>query len=283
MSPPLAGMTRGAGGLRLRTLCWPVRHPVGRVQVVHGLSEHMGRYDLLAEALNDADFSVFGHDHRGHGASEGRRGVVGRFPDLVEDVAHVTTLADELAPGPGAPFLIGHSLGGLVSIRYLQTTAPRLQGAVISAPWLATAEELTLRDRIAVAVLRRVAPDWPLSRPLQPERLTRDEERARAFREDPLVGTSLAVSFFDQVLEAQGRALEDGLPPGLPALVLIPGDDRLTNAGVTREWAVRAGAECLELPDTRHEPFNDIDRHTTFERIVEWLNLRMTTGLQEDG
>jgi lysophospholipase len=243
----------------------------------------MGRYDLLAEALNDADFSVFGHDHRGHGASEGRRGVVGRFPDLVDDVAHLASLADELAPGPGVPFLVGHSLGGLVSIRYLQIMAPKLQAAVISAPWLAMAEELTLRDRIAVSVLRRVAPDWPLSRPLRPELLTRDEERARAFREDPLVGTSLAVSFFDQVSEAQGRALQGGLPEGLPTLVLIPGDDRLTNAGVTREWAERAGAERLELPDTRHEPFNDIDRNTTFERIVEWLKLRMITGPQEDG
>jgi lysophospholipase len=260
-----------------------VRRPVGRVQIVHGLSEHIGRYDLLAAALNEADFSVFGHDHRGHGASEGRRGVVGRFPDLVEDVAHVTSLADELAPGPGAPFLVGHSLGGLVSIRYLQLGAPALQGAVISAPWLAMAEELPLRDRIAVSILRRVAPDWPLSRPLRPELLTRDEERARAFREDPLVGTSLAVSFFDQVTEAQARALEGGLPPGLPTLVLIPGADRLTNAGVTREWAERSGAERLELPETRHEPFNDIDRDTTFERIVEWLNLRMTTGPQEDG
>lgn len=243
----------------------------------------MGRYDLLAAALNEADFSVFGHDHRGHGASEGRRGVVGRFTDLVQDVAHVAGLADEMAPGPGAPFLIGHSLGGLVAIRYLQTLRPDLQGAVLSAPWLATAEELGRWDRIVVAALRLVAPDWPVSRPLRPELLTRDEERQRAFKEDPLVGTSLAVSFFDQVSEAQSLALSEGLPGGLPALVLSPGDDHLTDAGVTREWAKRAGAECLVLPDTRHEPFNDIDRNTTFQRLVEWLDLQMAKALKEDG
>jgi lysophospholipase len=242
----------------------------------------MGRYDLLAAALNEADFSVFGHDHRAHGASEGRRGVVGRFSDLVQDVAHVAGLADELAPGPGSPFLIGHSLGGLVAIRYLQTLRPDLQGAVLSAPWLATAEEFGWWDRMAVAVLRLVAPNWPLSRPLRPELLTRDEERQREFREDPLVGTSLAVSFFDQVSEAQRLALEEGLPGGVRALVLSPGGDNLTDAGVTREWAKRAGAECLALPETRHEPFNDIDRNTTFERLVEWLNLQLAKAL-EDG
>lgn len=275
MSGPMVGTTLGVGGLRLRTLSWPVPRPRGRIQVVHGLSEHIGRYDLLAEALNDADYSVFGHDHRGHGASEGRRGVVGRFPDLVEDVRHVTGLADELAPGPGAPALIGHSLGGLVAIRYLQEFRPQLQAGVISAPWLATAAEFGWLDRAAMWLLRRVAPDWPLSRPLQPELLTRDEERARAFVEDPLVGSSMAVSFFDQVAKAQRLALGEGLPPEPPALVLLPGDDGLADVEVTREWARGTGATCLELPDTRHEPFNDIDRNTTFARLVDWLDRQM--------
>lgn len=282
MSGPEVGTTRGVGGARLRTLSWPVPRCRGRVQVIHGLSEHIGRYDLLAEALNAADLSVFGHDHRGHGASDGRRGVVGRFDDLVEDVAHVASLADELAPGPGPPLLIAHSLGGLVGIRYLQTFRPRVHAAVISAPWLATAAEFGLWDRIGMAILRRIAPDWPVSRALQPELLTRDEERARKFAEDPLVGRTLAVSFFDQVVEAQEQALGEGLPSDLPVLVLLPGDDRLTDVKVTREWAERSGATCMGLPDTRHEPFNDIDRNTTFERLVKWLNRQMAKGFEED-
>lgn len=283
MNGPLVGTTRGVGGARLRTLTWPVPRPRGRVQVIHGLSEHVGRYDLLADALNDEGFSVFGHDHRGHGASEGRRGVVGRFPDLVQDVAHVASLADELAPGPGPPALVAHSLGGLVGIRYLQEHRPRLKAAVISAPWLETAGEFSLRDRVAMTVLRRVAPDWPVSRALRPELLTRDEVRAKEFREDPLVGTSMAVSFFDQVLEAQKAALSQGLPTDLPVLVLLPGDDQLTDVEVTRDWARRSGAACLDLPGTRHEPFNDIDRNTTFERLVKWLNTQKAQGLEEDG
>jgi lysophospholipase len=179
--------------------------------------------------------------------------------------------------------LIAHSLGGLVGIRYLQEHRPRLQAAVVSAPWLATAGEFSLRDRVAMSVLRRVAPDWPVSRPVRPELLTRDEVRAKKFRDDPLVGTSLAVSFFDQVTEAQGVALSQGLPKDLPVLVLLPGDDQLTDVAVSREWAERSGARCLELPGTRHEPFNDIDRNTTFERLLEWLKTQMAQGFEEDG
>ncbi len=278
-SGPVVGTTRGTGGARLRTLSWPVSRPRGRVQVIHGLSEHIGRYDLLAEALNAEGWSVFGHDQRGHGASDGRRGVVGEFPDLIQDVAVVGGLADELAPGPGPPVLVGHSLGGLVGIRYLQELRPSLGAAVISAPWLATAGGFSWRDRIVLAVLRRVAPDWPVSRAPRADLLTRDEERARAFVEDPLVSTSLAVSFLDQVTEAQRMAVSQGLPSDLGVLVLLPGDDELTDIDVAREWARRSGARCLELPGTRHEPFNDIDRNTTFERLVEWLNIQMAKGL----
>ena len=283
MNSPVVGTTQGIGGVRLRTLSWPVPRSRGRVQVVHGLSEHMGRYDLLAEALNAEGWSVFGHDQRGHGASDGRRGVVGHFPDLVEDVALVSALADELAPGPGPPALIGHSLGGLVSIRYLQELRPKLGTAVISAPWLATAGEFSWMDRVLMTVLRRVAPDWPVSRAPRPELLTRDEERARAFVQDPLVGTNLAVSFFDQVTEAQQVALSQGLPTDPSVLVLLPGDDQLTDTDVAREWARRSGARWLELPGTRHEPFNDIDRNTTFRRLVQWLNIQMPKGFEEGG
>ncbi|HSM03680.1 MAG TPA: alpha/beta fold hydrolase [Longimicrobiales bacterium] len=283
MSTAEVGHTLGAGGTRLRTLAWTVERPRARVQVVHGLSEHVGRYDLLAAALNRAGYSVFGHDHRGHGGSEGRRGVFGRFPDLVADVGHVRSLADRLAPGPGAPFLVAHSLGGLVGIRYLQTVRPELPGAVISAPWLGTAARMTLVERFVAPLLRRLAPDLPLKRAMRPELLTRDPERVRAYREDPLVGSSLAVSFFDQVGEAQQAALGAGLPEGVSAVVLIPGDDALADGDLARRWARGAGLEVWELPDTRHEPFNDLSRNETFERLVEWLNVRASPGGKEDG
>ncbi|HSG49146.1 MAG TPA: alpha/beta hydrolase [Longimicrobiales bacterium] len=283
MKGPVEGFTPGAGGCTLRTLHWPVPNPVGRVQLVHGLSEHMGRYGLLAHALNEAGYSVWGHDHRGHGKSEGERGVVGRFQDLVADLHHLRGLADELAPGPGDPFLISHSMGALVTTRYLQErwgggTPPQgarpLPGVVISAPWLATAVEIPLHVRLALPLLRRVAADLPVPRPIRPEVLTRDPEQAQAYARDGLVVRALAVSFYDQVRREQEAALAEGLPPGIPALVLVPQADELTDPAASAAWGARAGdaVELWSLPETRHEPFNDINRNKIFQRIVEWLD-----------
>ncbi|MDT8340151.1 MAG: alpha/beta hydrolase [Longimicrobiales bacterium] len=288
MSGPTEGWTVGAVGCRLRTLRWPVARPVGRVQLVHGLSEHLGRYHLLAEALNRAGYSVYGHDHRGHGRSQGRRGVVGRFEDLVADVHHLRGLADRLAPGPGAPFLIAHSLGGLVAVRYLQGAGgagPEVyRGAVISAPWLGTVARIPLLVRAAMPVLRRIAADLPVPRPIRPEFLTRDREQALAYARDPLVVRALSVSFYDQVVRAQAEARAGGLPAGLPALVLVPGADQLTDPDASETWGRSAGdaVEVWRIPASRHEPFNEIDRNTIFQRLVEWLGShRASRGTKE--
>ncbi|UCC24044.1 MAG: lysophospholipase [Gemmatimonadales bacterium] len=272
-------------GCRLRTVRWEVPRPRGRVQVVHGLSEHIGRYRHLAEALNRAGYSVWGHDHRAHGKSEGVRGVVGPFARLVEDLGRIRSCADELAPGPGTPFLVAHSLGGLVAIRALQESSAPDGGApwaaaVISAPWLATAR-IPLPHRILLPLVRRVAYDLPIPRPIRGDRLTRDEDEAAGYERDPLVVRALSVSFFDQVVEEQRQALASGLPAGLPTLVIVPGADELADPNVTMDWAADAGAhvESWRIPDTLHEPFNEVNRNNTFERLVDWLDSRSDGSL----
>ena len=66
-----------ADGLKLHLRRWPAQGAArGTVQIVHGLGEHIGRYDGLAAALNAAGWHAVGHDLRGHGRSEGSRGRV---------------------------------------------------------------------------------------------------------------------------------------------------------------------------------------------------------------
>lgn len=274
---PQEGWSTAPDGVRLRTLAWPVPDALARVQVVHGLSEHLGRHRHLARALNEAGYACWGHDHRGHGKSDGRRGVVGDFQDLVADLDRIRE--EPLVAAPGLPFLVAHSLGGLVAIRYLQGLLESgepvpYQGVVISAPWLGTAVKLSfLVEHVALPVLRRVAPDLPLRRAIRPEVLTRDPEEALAQARDPLVVRSLAVSFLDQVLAEQEKALAGGLPGSVPVLFLVPEADELVDPEVTLRWVEGTpGAECWRLAGTRHEPFNEINRNTTFERLVDWLD-----------
>jgi alpha-beta hydrolase superfamily lysophospholipase len=88
-----------------------------RVLVVHGLGEHSGRYDALAQALNAAGFAVSGYDQRGHGRSPGPRGGIPAADSLCADLAAVIDTVQRL--DGAAPVLLGHSMGGLVAARFV--------------------------------------------------------------------------------------------------------------------------------------------------------------------
>lgn len=275
--PPFVDTLVSTGGARLRALSWtPVSEARACVVVVHGLGEHAGRYGRLATRMNEGGFAVFAYDQRGHGESEGSRGRLARFDDLVDDLADVTGRVRGRC-GPDRPiFVVGHSLGGLVVLRYLQGRPAGVAGAVLSAPWLKTAVELPWWKEPLARLLMRVAPDLTLENEVRPELLTADPGEQRAYLEDPLVHHRISGGFLHEVETAQEAALKGAPDPALPLLFLVPTDDRLTDQEVVERYAKNLGGrvEVERLPGTRHEPFNDVSRASTTERVVGWLGER---------
>ena len=101
----------GADGEALYRCGWiPEGTLRAQCTLLHGYAEHCHRYDALVRALNDAGVAVFGHDHKGHGRSAGRRSYITGFRSLVPDA--VTTLRWAAERAPGVPrLLFGHSMG----------------------------------------------------------------------------------------------------------------------------------------------------------------------------
>ncbi|MGD0752512.1 MAG: alpha/beta fold hydrolase, partial [Anaerolineales bacterium] len=52
----------------------PQGDPKAAIMLVHGLGEHVARYDHVAAALTEKKYAVLGFDLRGHGKSGGPRG-----------------------------------------------------------------------------------------------------------------------------------------------------------------------------------------------------------------
>lgn len=250
----------------------------GRVVVIHGYGEHGGRYSATAAALNAAGWGVLAPDLPGHGLSPGRRGVLKGFDDLVDAVGVGVRRAAELLPGSGPTVVLGHSMGGLATVRYLQTRMNdgrgTVAGAILSAPWLGEVKGMTWWQAILSRVLRRVAPDLPIPSPLDPEVLTRDPDRARSRSNDPLVHDRASAGLVARAAGAREAALAEPVPPGLHLLVLVPGDDRLLDQEPTRRWARSlAGPRVTlrELAGRRHEPLNDLGRDEVLAGVVAWL------------
>lgn len=84
---------------------------------VHGLCEHEGRYDYVAEKFHEAKIGTYRFDHRGHGKSEGEESHYSDYNEMLKDTDEVVNKA--MAENPEIPiFLLGHSMGGFCVALY---------------------------------------------------------------------------------------------------------------------------------------------------------------------
>lgn len=267
--------------------------------IVHGLGDHGLRYASLAEALAHRGYAVMVPDLRGHGESEGRRGDVGSFREFTSDVGDTVSALRRSLP-QGVPLsLIGHSMGGLVVLRYLQGegrspsgmlapafSAPRgVVGAVLSAPWLRTAQPIPRWKRLAGRVALRVLPGRPFAMDLSPSKLTRDPVQRRIYEEDTLVHGLCSPRLFAEVEQAQQDAWNGAPGLKLPLLVIVPDEDQVVDPRTTLRMTERLAGEpvdVLPVPGGRHEPYHDLGRERTIETTVAWIDERMG-GRQRNG
>ncbi len=109
----------------------------GHIHLLHGMSEHIGRYAEFAHYLAGQGYVVSGHDHRGHGKTAGLNGQLGHFADaggferVVQDVYEIVTTLR--AQYPAKRFILfGHSMGSFVARRYVQLHGAEVDLAVFS-------------------------------------------------------------------------------------------------------------------------------------------------------
>ena len=120
----------------LRGRWWRRPAPRGAILISHGFAEHGGCYRRVAETLvARLEVDVIAVDYRGHGRSPGRRGVVWQYDDLVGDLASVVAWVQRQIPDVPR-FLLAHSNGGQVALRYTLEGNSSVDGMVVSNPAL---------------------------------------------------------------------------------------------------------------------------------------------------
>ncbi len=272
------GAFEGVGGLRLRYRTHEVPQARAAVLVVHGLGEHGGRYRAFAEAMAAASVATYVLDQRGHGLSEGRRGHVTSFDVLLQDLdrfrREVSGFIDVRLP----LFLLGHSMGGLVALRYLEEYDAPFRGAIILAPWLGTAVAVPRWKATFASALTHVLPAMPFRNGIDPDALSRDAAVVRAYREDPLVHDRITPRLFTQASAAMGDVLRRSDRIRTPLLFLLPGADRVVDTQRTLAFARSLAAPDVSIrvyPGHFHELLNEPDRAATVRELRDWLIARV--------
>jgi len=123
-------------GLDLYALQWSSdERTEAVVAFVHGHGDHCRRYDDWFPLMTKRNISVLAFDYRGHGRSQGKRGVIRKYDDLLKDVALLHEKATALFPQLPV-VLYGHSLGATMVLSYLLRSPSKPELAIATSPWL---------------------------------------------------------------------------------------------------------------------------------------------------
>jgi alpha-beta hydrolase superfamily lysophospholipase len=278
--PPVESILRTPDGLAL--VCEHHLRPDPRadIVIVHGYAEHAGRYAELVAALTAAGFACHLIELRGHGRSGGVRGYVRRFGDYLDDLDLFLQRIGEIQPlGSSAVprILVGHSLGGLISLAYVLRRPDAFAALAVSSPFLYPAIEAPALKVWLASIIARLAPTHLMKSEIASRWLSHDPAVVAAYDRDPFVFKTLSPHWFFEIRQAQEDLLARAGEIRLPALFLLGEDDHIADPTRSRQVFERLGSaekQLVAYPGFFHEILNEVERARVVRDLLGWLDQR---------
>jgi acylglycerol lipase len=270
-------------GARRRQIFWqawsPDERPGALVFISHGAGEHSDRYGHVADALVADGLAVYAVDHRGHGRSSGPRALIERVDYAVDDLDQLVSQGIEEHPNTPV-YLLGHSMGATIALRYASLHQERLAGLILSGALAAIEAPGSLRA--AGKLLSAVTPRVGLIQ-VDPKLVSRNPGVVSAYVSDSLVfhGKLPARTV------AQMASVIDALPESvqsitIPALILYGTEDRLCPPAGSAMVADRIGSADTTVTAYEglyHEILNEPERDAVLADICAWIDDRLAPSL----
>jgi len=275
----------------------------GVIQIIHGMAEHIERYEDFAKFLGKQGFVVVLEDHLGHGKTASSSSTLGYFCEqdpatvLVRDVHRLKKIVQEKYPG--LPYIVmGHSMGSMILRNYLFRYGQGIDGAVIigtnasSNATLAFGKILTgilkliygekhkseLLNKISFGNCNKKVPqkrtivDW----------LSTDPKVVDRYMGDPLCGFTFTINGFQTILELFKRMQNEEnlkkIPKDLPLLIISGEEDPIGEYGkVPKEvydTYLKLGLTKVQLKlynGARHEVLNETNKKEVYEDLKNWV------------
>ncbi|NND07846.1 MAG: alpha/beta hydrolase [Saprospiraceae bacterium] len=264
--------------ITLRSHIWDARgKPKGIVMIVHGIAEHMGRYEHVAQHLRANGFLVASYDQRGHGKSGGERAYIDDWDQYLDDLKvwhkHLQVAYT------GLPFFFfSHSLGGLVVFHYLVRDEPDIDGAVFSAPALKVSEDISPFLQKIAPLLGRLFPKLKAMK-INVQHISRDPQVVADYVNDPLVYSGGIYAKTGAVVLTATKQVAGLLARfQAPFLVMQGSNDKLTDPAASEAFyreATSSDKQFREFPGLYHELVNEPEKDKVLKIVTDWLNARI--------
>jgi alpha-beta hydrolase superfamily lysophospholipase len=268
-----------AQGLKFYSKAWePDRKPRAAVAFLHGLGEHLGRYEHVGAAFAGAGYAMMGFDLRGHGRSGGQRG---HTPSAEEYLKDIDLLLQHVRERYGALplFLYGHSLGAIQALYYTLRRKPDLVGVIASAPALHSELENQPLKVTMARLLGGLASTASIPSGLDVTKLSHDPEIEKVYLSDPLVHHLVSLGFGKTMLDVNRWILQHAAEFPVPLLLSHGAQDAVAFPSSSREVAAAAGdkATLLIWEGMYHETHNEVGKADVLKALIQWMDARLKT------
>ncbi|KIS03656.1 alpha/beta fold hydrolase [Paucilactobacillus wasatchensis] len=277
----------------------PAKEPLGIVQLIHGMAEHVNRYEEFAQFLTQQGWLVVGDDHLGHGhsATENHLGYFGQNKPvqflLQDEINLCLALKKDYSSLPYV--LLGHSMGSMMAQCLLPILDQKIAGAILIGT-SAVHHELTPAWPL-ISALNALTPhrvghfldtmafgsfSKPFNRHVKFSWLTHSAEIIKKYDHDPWSGFTFTNNGFYTLFSLMKRATNPnwvtGIRRDLPILLASGTHDPVGKFGRGPHYHLRLLKKAqfhdvtLKLfPGMRHEVLNEIDRQQVYQYIAQWL------------
>jgi alpha-beta hydrolase superfamily lysophospholipase len=248
--------------------------------LIHGLGEHINRYNQWAIRFSNTGWAVVGMDLRGHGQSDGKRGT-GSYQAYLNDIDSVFKVVRKKF-GHLPLVLYGHSMGGNLALGYEISHKPDISRLIVTSPWLKLSNPPAKWLQFLLKFFVKLYPNFVISNRLDPLHLSRERAVSDAYKRDPLVHNKISISTFLQMQEWASIILKNKHKVNVPLLLLHGSDDKITSwrgASIfARETSESTKYKLWEA--CNHELHNELCSEDVFNYISLWLSNVKTVKLR---
>jgi len=265
----------GKGGIEIFFQQWEVTNPKAILIIIHGLGEHSGRYGNLIDALQNKGIAIYGLDHRGFGRSGGKRGHVDSFMDYIYDMKIFVNMLKDKHPNKPV-IMLGHSMGGVLALKYALTHAEDLDALILSSPGLVPAIKVPAWKKNLAIFLSSKIPSLTMPSGLDATTISRDKEVVKQYLADPLVHDKVTPRFYVEMMNTIDECINRCGEVTLPLLLIHGTADALVldeASKIVYEKAKSKDKTLKLFEGLYHETMNELepDRKKVLKFLADWI------------
>lgn len=246
----------------------------GVVILVHGIAEHIGRYDYTTAYLTGHGYNIIGWDLRGHGKSSGKRIYIHHFHQYLDDLKEILVRAQSTYPGLPV-FLLGHSMGGGIATLFTIEHHPNIAGLLLSGPSLKISDDISPFMQKLSKIVSVILPKLPALK-LDSSGISRDPSVVKSYDTDPLnYRKGILARTGAEILKATEIIEKHMSEITCPVLIMHGTADKLSDPGGSQTFyeSVSSTDKTLKYYDgLYHEILNEPEKDRVLNDIVSWLD-----------